>query len=68
METSRASCNWSSIPNSFDSSGGSEPCRIEETKNFCKGTAPRRREYALNRRAKSIRGSGFHFAPLRLRV
>jgi hypothetical protein len=53
-ETSRASCNWSSIPNSSDSSGVSQPCRIEETKNFFTGTAPQRK-YAPNRRAKRAR-------------
>lgn len=41
-ETSRASCNWSSIPNSSDFSGVSQPCRIEETKNFFTGAATER--------------------------
>jgi Putative transposase len=41
-ETSRASCNWSSIPNSSDFSGVSQPCRIEETKNFFTGAATQR--------------------------
>ena len=41
-ETSRASCNWSSIPNSSDFSGVSQPCRIEEAKNFFTGAATER--------------------------
>jgi hypothetical protein len=52
-ETSRASCNWSSIPNSSDFSGVSQPCRIEETKDFFKGTASQRREYAPGFRLES---------------
>jgi len=50
-ELSRASYNWSSIPNSSDSSGVSQPYGTEKTSNFLKGTSLPRGEYAPNRGA-----------------